>query len=83
LIGAVGGILDNALMESQIGLYEMELIIPRNPWHVSPMSGSPPRSGPTGSTTASPRGDRRHPAREQETNYYAQHQPQPAAEVNA
>lgn len=32
-IGTVGDVLDNALMESQIGLYKTELIKPRKPWH--------------------------------------------------
>ncbi|RDD84066.1 IS3 family transposase, partial [Streptomyces parvulus] len=32
-IGTVGDALDNALMESQIGLYKTELIKPRRPWH--------------------------------------------------
>jgi putative transposase len=31
-IGTVGDALDNALMESQIGLYKTELIKPRGPW---------------------------------------------------
>jgi putative transposase len=31
-IGTVGDALDNALMESPIGLYETELIKPRRPW---------------------------------------------------
>jgi putative transposase len=31
-IGTVGDPLDNALMESQIGLYKTELIKPRKPW---------------------------------------------------
>ncbi|MGA4980443.1 IS3 family transposase, partial [Streptomyces cinereoruber] len=32
-IDTVGDALDNALMESQIGLYKTELIKPRKPWH--------------------------------------------------
>ena len=31
-IGSVGDALDNALMESTIGLYKTELIKPRGPW---------------------------------------------------
>jgi len=31
--GTVGDALDNALMESAIGLYKTELIKPRGPWH--------------------------------------------------
>ncbi|NHO85120.1 transposase [Micromonospora sp. CMU55-4] len=31
-IGSVGDALDNALMESTIGLYKTELIKPRRPW---------------------------------------------------
>jgi putative transposase len=32
-VGTVGDALDNALMESTIGLYKTELIKPRGPWH--------------------------------------------------
>jgi putative transposase len=32
-IGTIGDALDNALMESTIGLYKTELIKPRRPWH--------------------------------------------------
>lgn len=32
-IGTVGDALDNALTESQIGLFKTELIKPRRPWH--------------------------------------------------
>ncbi|MGX1673296.1 integrase core domain-containing protein [Streptomyces sp. NPDC055400] len=32
-IGTVADALDNALMESQIGLYKTELIKPYRPWH--------------------------------------------------
>lgn len=35
-IGTVGDALDNALMESQAGLYKAELIKPRKPWHGLP-----------------------------------------------
>jgi len=32
-IGTVADALDNALMESAVGLYKTELIKPRRPWH--------------------------------------------------
>ncbi|WP_420497446.1 integrase core domain-containing protein [Parafrankia sp. FMc2] len=35
-IGTVGDALDNALMESTIGLYKTELIKPRRPWRTLP-----------------------------------------------
>ncbi|MFI6901732.1 integrase core domain-containing protein [Nonomuraea sp. NPDC050394] len=35
-IGTVGDALDNALMESQIGLSKTELIKPRGPWRSLP-----------------------------------------------
>ncbi|MGC2997083.1 hypothetical protein ACPF8X_01390 [Streptomyces sp. G35A] len=48
----VGDALDNALIKSQIGLYKMELIKPRRPWHGLATSNSAPRNGSTGSTTS-------------------------------
>ncbi|MER5901087.1 DDE-type integrase/transposase/recombinase [Streptomyces mirabilis] len=51
-VGTVGDALDNALMESQIGLHKTELIKPRRPWHVASLtSNSAPRNGSTGSKT--------------------------------
>ena len=83
-IGTVGDALDNALMESRIGLYKTELIKPRRPW----------RDLADVELATAERVDRFSnqrlhtaigdlPPHEHETNYYAQHQPQPAAGVNA
>ncbi|MFD9445995.1 IS3 family transposase [Streptomyces sp. NPDC060006] len=83
-IGTVGDALDNALMESQIGLYKTELIKPRKPWH-----GLPDVELATAEWVDWFNNQRLHtatgdiPPHEHETNYYAQHQPQPAAGVNA
>ncbi len=51
-IGTVGDALDNALMESQIGLYKTELIKPRGPGTAWPTWNSALRNGSTGSTTS-------------------------------
>jgi putative transposase len=83
-IGTVGDALDNALMESQIGLYKTELIKPRRPWR----SLSEVELG-TAEWVDWFNNQRLHtaiadiPPHEHETNYYAQHQPQPAAGANA
>ncbi|MFE7762847.1 IS3 family transposase [Streptomyces sp. NPDC057438] len=83
-IGTVGDALDNALMESQIGLYKTELIKPRKPWH-----GLADVELDTAEWVDWFNSQRLHsaigdvPPHEHETNYYAQHQPQPAAGVNA
>ncbi|WP_425587768.1 IS3 family transposase [Streptomyces plumbiresistens] len=83
-IGTVGDALDNALMESQIGLYKTELIKPRKPWH-----GLSDVELATAEWVDWFNNQRLHtatgdiPPHEHETNYYAQHQPQPAAGVNA
>ncbi|WAC97733.1 IS3 family transposase [Streptomyces sp. NA13] len=83
-IGTVGDALDNALMESQIGLYKTELIKPRKPWH-----GLPDVELATAEWVDWFNNQRLHtaigsiPPHEHETNYYAQHQPQPAAGANA
>ncbi|NYV72759.1 transposase [Streptomyces sp. UH6] len=83
-IGTVGDALDNALMESQIGLCKTELIKPRKPWH-----GLPGVELATAEWVDWFNNQRLHtaigsiPPREHETNYYAQHQPQPAAGANA
>ncbi|MFF4610036.1 IS3 family transposase [Streptomyces albidoflavus] len=83
-IGTVGDALDNALMESQIGLYKTELIKPRKPWH-----GLPDVEVATAEWVDWFNNQRLHtaigsiPPHEHETNYYAQHQPQPAAGANA
>ncbi|MGW9643406.1 IS3 family transposase [Streptomyces albidoflavus] len=83
-IGTVGDVLDNALMESQIGLYKTELIKPRKPWH-----GLPDVELATAEWVDWFNNQRLHtaigsiPPHEHETNYYAQYQPQPAAGANA
>lgn len=83
-IGTVGDALDNALMESQIGLYKTELIKPRKPWH-----GLPDVELATAEWVDWFNNQRLHtaigsiPPHEHETNYYAQHQLQPAAGANA
>ena len=51
-IGTVGNALDNAVMESQIGLYKTELIKPRKPWHGLAHVELGLRNGSTGSTTS-------------------------------
>ncbi|MFI2431124.1 IS3 family transposase [Streptomyces sp. NPDC018693] len=83
-VGTVGDALDNALMESQIGLYKAELIKPRKPWH-----GLADVELGTAEWVDWFNNQRLHsaignlPPHEYETNHYAQHQPQPAAGVNA
>ncbi|WP_145887982.1 IS3 family transposase [Streptomyces sp. BK340] len=83
-VGTVGDALDNALMESQIGLYKEELIKPRRPWH-----GLADVELGTAEWVDWFNNQRLHsaignlPPHEYETNHYAQHQPQPAAGVNA
>ncbi|MDA4893423.1 IS3 family transposase [Streptomyces sp. MS2A] len=83
-IGTVGDALDNALMESQIGLYKTGLIKPSKPWH-----GLADVELATAEWTDWFNNQRLHtaigdiPPHEHEINYYAQRQPQPAAGVNA
>ncbi len=83
-IGTVGDALDNALMESQIGLYKTELIKPRRPWH----SLADVELG-TAEWVDWFNNQRLHtaigdiPPHEHETNHYAQHQPQPAGKDRA
>lgn len=82
-IGTVGDALDNALMESAIGLYKTELIKPRGPW--KDLSG-------VELTTAEYvdwyNAQRIHtaigdvPPDEFEATYYAQHQPREAVGAN-
>ncbi|WP_435880231.1 integrase core domain-containing protein [Streptomyces atroolivaceus] len=83
-IGTVGDALDDALMESLIGLYKTELIKPRKPWRALPDVELA-----TAEWVDWFNNQRLHtaigsiPPHEHETNYYAQHQPQPAAGANA
>ncbi|MFE5027717.1 integrase core domain-containing protein [Streptomyces sp. NPDC056656] len=83
-VGTVGDALDNALTESQNGLHKTVLIKPRWPWH----GLADVELGTTewvdwfnNHRLHSEIGDT--PPHEYETNHYAQHQPQPAAGVNA
>jgi transposase InsO family protein len=75
--------LDNALMESQIGLYKTELIKPRKPW-----KGLADVEVATAEWVDWFNHQRLHtaighiPPTEHETNYYAQRQPQPVAGVS-
>ncbi|MET8117337.1 integrase core domain-containing protein, partial [Streptomyces prasinus] len=72
------------LMESQLGLYKTELIKPRRPWH-----GPPDVALATAEWVDWFDNQRLHtaigtiPPHEHETDYYAQHQPQPTAGANA
>ena len=50
-VGSVGDALDNALAESQIGLFKTELIRRRDPERPSTTSTWPPWNGSTGTTT--------------------------------
>ena len=83
-IGTVGDALDNALMASQIGLNRTELIKPRKSWR-----GLADVELATAEWVDWFNNQRLHtaigdiPPHEHETNYYAQHQPQPAPGVNA
>ncbi len=82
-IGTVGDALDNALMESAIGLYKTELIKPRKPW-----KGLADVELATAEWVDWFNHQRIHtaignvPPAEYESTYYAQHQPQPAAGVS-
>ncbi|GAA3898272.1 hypothetical protein GCM10022207_78280 [Streptomyces lannensis] len=83
-IGTVGDALDNALMESQDGLYKTDLIKPRRPWH-----GLADVELGTAEWVDWFNNQRLHsaigdiPPHEYETNRYAEQQPQRAAGVNA
>ncbi|MFV2178327.1 IS3 family transposase [Actinomadura sp. LOL_016] len=82
-IGTVGDALDNALMESQIGLFKTELIKPQRPW-----KGLADVELATAEWVDWFNHQRLHsaigdiPPAEHEANYYARHQPQPAAGVS-
>ncbi|MGW4411576.1 IS3 family transposase [Nonomuraea sp. NPDC004702] len=82
-IGSVGDALDNALMESAIGLFKTELIKPRRPW-----KGLANVELATAEWIDWFNHQRLHtaigdvPPAEHEAVYYAQHQPQPAAGVS-
>jgi putative transposase len=50
-VGTIGDALDNALAESQIGLFKTELIRRRGPGRTSTTWSWPPCNGSTGTTT--------------------------------
>lgn len=82
-IGSVGDALDNALMESQVGLFKTELIKPRTPWKT--LAEVEVATAEWGDWFNHHRihtaiGD--IPPAECEATYYAQHQPQPVAGVS-
>jgi len=71
-------------MESQIGLYKTELIKPHKPWHgLSDVELATAEwvNWFNNQRLRTAIGD--IPPHEHEANYYAQHQPQPAAGANA
>jgi putative transposase len=82
-IGTVGDALDNALMESTIGLYKTELIKPRGPWR-----GLADVEWATAEWIDWFNAKRLHsaighvPPNEHESVYYAQHQPREVVGVN-
>jgi putative transposase len=82
-IGTVGDALDNALMESTIGLYKTELIKPRGPWR-----GLADVELATAEWVDWYNAKRLHsaighvPPDEYESMYYAQHQPREVVGVN-
>lgn len=73
-IGTVGDALDNALMESAIGLYKTELIKPRRPWrHLTEIELATAEWVEWYNTTRL-HGEIGHiPPDEHEANYYRQH----------
>ncbi|MEW5657662.1 IS3 family transposase [Streptomyces cinereoruber] len=82
--GAVGDALDNALVESRIGLCKTELIKPRKPWHgIADVEVSTAEWADWFNTQRLHTAIGTIPPHEHETDYYAQQQPQPAAEGNA
>ncbi|WP_398871123.1 integrase core domain-containing protein [Streptomyces mirabilis] len=83
-IGTVGDALDNALMESRIGLYKTDLIKRRRPWHgLVDVELATAERVDWFNNQRLPTAIGDIPPHEHETNYYAQHQPRPAAGVNA
>jgi putative transposase len=83
-IGTVGDALDNALMESTIGLYKTELIKPRGPWRsLAEVELA------TAEWVDWYNAKRLHsaighvPPAEYESMYYAQHQPREVVGVNS
>jgi putative transposase len=82
-IGSVGDALDNALMESTIGLYKTELINRRGPWRtLADVELATAEWVDWFNTTRLHRSIGAVPPNEYESMYYAQTQPQPEAVAN-
>lgn len=82
-IGSVGDALDNALMESTIGLYKTELINRRGPWKtLADVELATAEWVDWYNTTRIHRSIGGVPPAEYESMYYAQTQPQPEAAAN-
>ncbi|MBB5817026.1 putative transposase [Streptosporangium becharense] len=82
-IGTVGDALDNALMESQIGLYKTELIKPRGPWRtLAEVELATAEWVEWFNTTRLHSAIGNVPPEEYEALYYAQHQPSETIGIN-
>jgi putative transposase len=82
-IGSVGDALDNALMESTIGLYKTELINRRGPWKtLADVELATAEWVDWYNTTRIHRSIGGVPPAEYESMYHAQTQPQPEAAAN-
>jgi putative transposase len=82
-IGSVGDALDNALMESSIGLYKTELINRRGPWRtLADVELATAEWVDWYNTSRIHRAIGGVPPNEYESKFYAQPQPQPAAGAN-
>ena len=82
-IGTVGDALDNALMESTIGLYKTELIKPRGPWRSLAHVELATAEWVDWYNTSRLHSAVGHvPPAEYESKYYAQHQPREVVGAN-
>jgi putative transposase len=82
-IGSVGDALDNALMESAIGLYKTELINRRGPWKtLADVELATAEWVDWYNTSRIHRAIGGVPPAEYESMFYAQPQPQPVAGAN-
>jgi putative transposase len=82
-IGTVGDALDNALMESAIGLYKTELIKPRGPWkNLAQVELATAEYVEWFNSARLHSAIGRVPPAEYEAAHYAQTQPQPTAGAN-
>src|SRR3954471_14106947 len=82
-IGTVGDALDNALMESTIGLYKTELIKPRGPWRSLAQVELATAEWVDWDNTSRLHSAIGHvPPDEYESRYYAQHRPREVVGVN-